>query len=98
MWWCLTSDPERLTGDDAWLALLTLGAAESRRQRWGPVIERRMLLPSGLPVEFGITTQEWAGLPLDGGTARVLGDGATVLYDYHGIVAPALAAVRDGLR
>jgi hypothetical protein len=94
----LASDVGRLLTDDGWLATLTPGATEMRRQAWGPVTERRMLLPSGLPVEFGVTTAEWAALPLDAGTARVLGDGASLLYDAYGVVASALVAVSDGSR
>ncbi len=89
----LASDVGRLLTDDSWLATLTPGATEIRRQTWGPVTERRMLLPSGLPVEFGVTTAEWAALPLDAGTARVLGDGACLLYDPYGVVTSALVVL-----
>ena len=76
------------------MATLTPGATEIRRQTWGLVTERRMLLPSGLPVEFGVTSAEWAALPLDAGTARVLGDGACMLYDPYGVVTSALVVLQ----
>ena len=89
----LVSDVALLLADDAWLDTLVPGAAEIRREAWGPVTERRMLLPSGLIVEFGITTAAWAAVPLDAGTARVLGDGARVVYDPRAIAATALDAI-----
>ncbi len=89
----LVSDVALLLADDAWLDTLVPGAAEIRREVWGPVTERRMLLPSGLIVEFGITTAAWAAVPLDAGTARVLGDGARVVYDPRDVAATALDAI-----
>lgn len=89
----LVSDVKLLLANDAWLDALVPGATEVRREKWGPVTERRMLLPSGLIVEFGITTAAWAALPLDAGTAHVLGDGARVIYDPLDIAATALNAI-----
>ncbi len=89
----LVSDVTLLLADDAWLDVLVPGAAEIRREAWGPVTERRMLLPSGLIVEFGITTAAWAASPLDAGTAHVLSDGARVIYDPRDIAATALDAI-----
>ncbi|MDQ2850195.1 MAG: nucleotidyltransferase domain-containing protein [Actinomycetota bacterium] len=89
----LVSDVTPLLAEDAWLDALVPGAAEIRREAWGPVTERRMLLPSGLIVEFGITTKPWAAVPLDAGTARVLGDGSRVIYDPRDVAATAIAAI-----
>ncbi|GAB78918.1 Nucleotidyltransferase domain-containing protein [Austwickia chelonae] len=63
-----------------------------RSEQWVPMNERRVRLPSGLYVEFGITASTWASLPLDEGTARVLSDGCKVLVD-RGLIAPALASI-----
>ncbi len=49
-----------------------------------------MLLPSGLTAEFGITMTAWAAVPLDAGTARVLGDGARAIYDPCHVIGAAL--------
>lgn len=89
----LVCDVTPLLADDAWLDTLVPGATEIRREKWGPVTERRMLLPSGLTVEFGITTASWAALPLDAGTARVLGDGARVVYDPRDVAVTAFNAI-----
>lgn len=52
-----------------------------RSVQWGPMHERRVRLPGGLLVEFGITAPGWAAVPLDARTAKVLTDGCKVLTD-----------------
>lgn len=59
------------------------------RRRWGPVHEARLRTSSGLLVELDFTPESWLELPLDAGTARVLGDGHLVLYD-GGVASPML--------
>ena len=41
----------------------------------------RVLYTSGLEVEFGLTTRDWARLPLDFGTQMVISDGINVLFE-----------------
>jgi len=62
------------------------------RRRWGPVHEVRLRTSSGLLVELDFTPESWLELPLDAGTARVLGDGHLVLYD-GGVASPMLRVV-----
>ncbi len=64
-----------------------------RDQLWGPLRERRVRLRSGLQVELGVVTPAWAALPLNPGTARVLGDGCRILHDPEGLLGEALAAL-----
>ncbi|HRE47886.1 MAG TPA: nucleotidyltransferase domain-containing protein [Aggregatilineales bacterium] len=45
-------------------------------------------------VEFGISDPSWAALPLDPGTAKVIGDGMRILYDPDGLLAAAIQACR----
>ena len=56
--------------------------------------ERRVRLPTGLDVEFGITSPSWAGLPLDQGTRRVLADGAVALHGPDYLLTPASHAAQ----
>ena len=63
-----------------------------RSTQWGPVHERRVRLPGGLLVEFGITAPDWGAVPLDAGTAKVLTDGCKILTD-SGLIADALTAL-----
>ena len=47
----------------------------------------------GLEVEFSITSTRWSALPLDTGSARVIGDGITILYDPTNALRDAVHAV-----
>ena len=77
----LTLDLHRYTEDAAWVRDLAGPARLIRTAQWGPVTERRLRLRSGLHVDLGFTTPDWAALPLDSGTRRVLTDGHRILYD-----------------
>ncbi|PPB50356.1 nucleotidyltransferase [Arthrobacter pityocampae] len=87
----LSDTPESLD-DAAWFEHLAPGARLVRSQEWGPVRERRFRLVSGLIVELGIAPSNWAAVPLDQGTRRVLKDGHRVLYDTR-LLGRATAAV-----
>jgi hypothetical protein len=79
----LTDDRDSyLTGTD-WIEPAAGQAGRIvRTQAWGPVMERRVELPSGFLVEFGFAPTEWACVdPLDPENARVVADGFEVLYD-----------------
>lgn len=60
-----------------------------RREQWGPMHERRVRVPSGLLIEFGVSRPSWVSRPVDAGTARVLTDGCKILYD-EDLVGPAM--------
>ncbi len=89
----LTGQPARLDPAERWFERLRPGARPVRTAAWGPVREQRYRLRSGLLVEVGITGPDWARVPLDPGTARVLGDGHRVLHDPHGVLGRAGAAL-----
>ena len=77
----LTVDVDRYVSTDDWWSFL--GPAEPiRTTRWGVLVERRIGLPSGLEVEFGIASLSWAGTdPPDPGVQAVVRDGLRILYD-----------------
>ncbi|MGW2650691.1 nucleotidyltransferase domain-containing protein [Streptomyces sp. NPDC001393] len=88
----LTTNESGYLREDAWAVELGLGEL-IRTQPWGPVKERRYATASGLEVELGIGSPAWAKTdPVDGGTRRVVTDGARVLHDPAGILADLLAA------
>jgi hypothetical protein len=88
----LTEDPSAYIEHDDWLE--DLGAARPLRTRsWGAITERRFALPSGLEVDVGVGTPEWAATdPLDPGTRRVVTDGLRVLHDPDEVLARLVAA------
>jgi len=91
----LTQRKDEYIVDDAWVHD-AVGQTVSivRTQVWGPLTERRVRLASGLEVEFGFATPEWAAIdPLDDGTARVIRDGCIPLIDRRRYFAQLIAAV-----
>jgi predicted nucleotidyltransferase len=48
---------------------------------WGRVTSIRTCYKKGIEVEFGITSAEWAEIPVDSGTSRVVSDGLKILVD-----------------
>jgi Nucleotidyltransferase domain len=92
----LTGGPVRFTDSDAWLPELG-GERLTRTLAWGPVTERRFVLPSGLEVELGVATPDWAAVdPVDPGTQRVISDGMRILHDPEGLLAALAAACGCG--
>jgi len=80
----LTTTPDVYTPDGAWTRALD-AVGISRVQQWGPIAERRLVLPSGLEVEIDIGPLSWAQAdPVDAGTRRVVTDGCHILYDPAG--------------
>ena len=82
----ITRDPEDYASADGPCAALPGGAVAVRTRWWGPVLERRFRLPTGLEVELGFAPPSWAALPVDAGTARVVGDGFVALHDPSGLL------------
>ena len=77
----LTDTELRYLGDERWVAELG-GLRIVKTARWGPLTERRFVLPSGLEVEVGIATTAWAATdPVDSGTRRVVEDGMCIIHD-----------------
>lgn len=88
----LTDDPGRHLDSLDFASATTSRGRLVRSQRRGPMHERRIRVPSGLLIEFGISTPSWVDRPVDPGTARVLTDGCKILYD-EDLVAPALRSL-----
>jgi uncharacterized protein len=65
-----------------------------RTERFGPLTERRLALPSGAEVEVGIVEPAWASVvPLDALTRQVVEGGFRILHDPHGLLRSLVAAV-----
>jgi predicted nucleotidyltransferase len=59
---------------------------------YGKLTSVRTWYGDGLEVEFGITDEHWADLPLDEGTRKVISDGMVILLDRDGPLSKAQAA------
>jgi len=89
----ITRETKKYTESDNWLTMLGEPPV-IRRQQWGTVTERRVCLPSGLEVEFGITTKDWVSIsPIDNGTLRVVSDGMKAIYDPRNLLDTLSRAV-----
>jgi predicted nucleotidyltransferase len=82
----ITSDPARYLDDLSW----TTGFGEVLRRQledYGKVTSVRVWYADGLEVEYGITSEDWATLPLDEGTRAVIADGMKVLFERGDILS-----------
>jgi uncharacterized protein len=80
-----------LLDDDRWLSEFGEVAAVAN-ENWGLVQSRRVQYVDGPEVEFGLTTSEWAAVPLDPGTRRVVADGFVVLHDPEELLPSSTAS------
>lgn len=89
----LTAQPGLYLDSDNWLT--ELGSPPIvRRSRFGRITERRVRMPTGLEVEFGIGPVSWANTaPIDDGTRQVASDGLLSLHDPDSLLADLMAAI-----
>jgi len=91
------ASPARYLGDLTWISEFGV-AKDVSVEDYGVVQSVRVFYEDGPEVEYGITSSEWATLPLDEGTLKVLRDGVKVLLDRDGSLnrAVELALARRG--
>jgi hypothetical protein len=88
----LTSNPNRYLKDHTWL--LQFGeVVNSQNETWGRVETVRSTYEPGLEVEYNFAPLEWADVPVDPGTLRVVKEGFRVLFDPDGMLEALQAAV-----
>jgi predicted nucleotidyltransferase len=89
----LTTDPHKYVDGCEWIEALPDATLLGTRH-WGVLTERRLVLASGIEVDFGVVHHSWAStLPLDAGTARVARDGLGALHDPDRLPAGVIAAI-----
>ena len=82
----LTPGVDKYLHDRSWISLFG-EAPECREEAYSRVTSVRAFYESGLEVEYGFTTPDWADMPVDEGTLSVLKKGMKILYDPLGRVA-----------
>jgi len=82
----LTLDIGKYVSNLDWLSLLG-DLMESRLETWGRVQAVRAFYENGLEIEYNFTEPEWAAMPIDIGTDRVVSNGMKILYDPQGLLA-----------
>ena len=78
----LTDQPSKYLDDMQWMG--RFGTAEKHQtEDYGKLISLRVWYQDGAPaeVEYGITTPDWAAIPLDAGTQEVMRGGIIVLFE-----------------
>jgi predicted nucleotidyltransferase len=86
-------------GDLRWRWVEQFGeVSRCRVEDWGAVRSLRVFYKDDLEVEFGVALPEWAGIPVDPGTHRVVSNGMKILFDPRGILAKLQQEVSATLR
>jgi predicted nucleotidyltransferase len=76
----LTDQPRKYLDDIQWIE--RFGVVEKHQtEDYGKLISLRVWHQNGHEVEYGITTPDWAAIPLDEGTRQVISDGVLVLFE-----------------
>lgn len=76
----LARDPERYLQDLEWVR--DFGEVDRQQiEPYGALTSIRVWYVDGPEIEYGITNEHWADLPLDEGTRRVVSDGLRVLFE-----------------
>jgi hypothetical protein len=89
----LADDPAPLCRRSDWFSRFGPVVLCGQRQ-FGEVTERRLRRDDGLEIEIGLAALSWAATePVDGGTARVVREGFTIVFDLDGLLARLEAAV-----
>jgi len=58
------------------------------QRQFGDVTERRLRRGDGVDIEIGLAPLSWAETnPVDAGTARVVREGFSIVFDPHGTLA-----------
>ena len=81
----LTKRSERYLFDPAWAA--AFGEVTERKvEDWGRVKSLQVFYKDGLEVEYGFALPDWADIPVDTGTHRVVRGGMKILFDPKGLL------------
>jgi len=76
----ITEQPEHYLNTQDWYH--QFGAVEKQQvEDYGLVTSIRVWYTDGLEVEYGITDERWAAVPLDEGSRQVIADGMQVLFE-----------------
>jgi predicted nucleotidyltransferase len=88
----LTTDVDSYFRERSWPALFG-AVATARAEDWGRVAALRVFYADGLEVEYNFAAPDWADVPADAGTRRVVADGVRILADPHGLLERLQRAV-----
>ena len=91
----ISSCAEQYTADLSWTA--TFGEVNHQElEDYTRLTSARVWYADGLEVEYDITDEGWADLPLDEGTRQVISDGMVVLFEQGDLLSRHLGNVGQG--
>ena len=83
----LSAEPDDLCRRGDWFTHFGSVTLVGQRQ-FGDVTERRLRRGDGVDIEIGLAPLSWAETdPVDAGTARVVREGFSIVFDPHGTLA-----------
>jgi predicted nucleotidyltransferase len=88
-------DPKRYLEKADWVRRFGT-VAKQQVEDYGLLISLRIWYRDGLEIEYGLTDERWAAVPLDGGTRRVITDGMRVLFERGDILSRHLIGGQNG--
>jgi predicted nucleotidyltransferase len=81
----LTKQPESYLNDPSWAS--GFGEVGERKvENWGRLKSLRVFYRDGLEVDYGFALPDWADIPVDTGTHRVVLGGMKILFDPRGLL------------
>jgi predicted nucleotidyltransferase len=83
----ITEDPQKYLSTTEWARVFGV-VITKEIEEYGKLTSLRVWYESGLEIEYGFTTREWAKAPLDKGTKRVVNDGMRVLFEKEILLSP----------
>lgn len=91
----ITVDPKRYLENTDWVQ--RFGTVEKQQvEDYGLLTSLRVWYRDGLEIEYGLTDERWAALPLDEGTRQVMAGGMRVLFERGEILSRHLAGGKNG--
>lgn len=76
----ITEKPQAYLTNTEWVRVFGRTIAQ-KVEDYGRLTALRVWYESGLEIEYGFTTRDWAKIPLDKGTKRVINGGMRVLFE-----------------
>jgi predicted nucleotidyltransferase len=76
----LTDRPEKYLDDIEWTERFST-VGKHQTEDYGKLTSVRIWYQNGVEVEYGLTTPDWAAIPLDAGTREVIAGGMIVLFE-----------------
>jgi len=85
----LSNQPQKYLDNVKWTERFDV-PEKQQTEDYGKLTSLRVWYQNGREVEYGITTPDWAAIPLDEGTRRVIEDGMIVLFEQGNLLSQHL--------